>query len=69
MIPFDILLERLKQYDEVQICELLDISSEELVDGFVTRIRERRSYITKELELLDPDDGLADDFDEDLDNS
>ena len=65
MIPFDILLERLKQYDEVQICELLDVSAEELVDAFVARIRERRSYISKELELFDPDDGEADDFDED----
>jgi hypothetical protein len=65
MIPFDILLERLKQYDEVQICELLDVSAEELVDSFVARIRERRAYISKELELIDPADGEADDFDED----
>jgi len=63
MIPFDILLERLKQYDEVQLCELLDISAEDLVDGFVAKIKERRAYITKEIELIDPEDIGADDLD------
>ncbi len=56
MTPFDILLERLKQYDEVLLCELLDISAEDLVNRFTDRVKERRSFITKELELLDPTD-------------
>jgi hypothetical protein len=64
MIPFDILLERLKQYDEVQILELLDLASEDLIELCVERIRQRRAYITKELELMDPADAEADDGDE-----
>lgn len=67
MIPLDILLERLKQYDEVQLCELLDISSEELVEMFLERVKKRRYYITKELELMDPADAEADDGEEELD--
>ncbi len=65
MTPFDILLERLKQYDEVLLCELLDISSEDLVDMFMDRVRKRRSFITKELELMNPDDLEGDDLGED----
>ena len=58
-MKLSILIERLKEYDEVQICELLDVSSEELVEAFVARIKERRAYITKELELAEeePDEG------------
>ncbi len=65
MTPFDILLERLKQYDEVLLCELLDISAEDLVDRFMDRIKSRRSFITKELELVDPADLEAEDLGED----
>ncbi len=65
MTPFDILLERLKQYDEVLLCELLDISAEDLVDRFMDRIKSRRSFITKELELVDPADIEAEDLGED----
>ncbi len=65
MTPFDILLERLKQYDEVLLCELLDISAEDLVDRFMDRIKSRRSFITKELELIDPADIEAEDLGED----
>ena len=51
------LKEQLKRTDEVTVLELLDISSEELVDAFGPRIIERRAYISKELEMaLDPED-------------
>ncbi len=65
MIPFAILLEMLKQYDEVQLCELMDVSSEDLVDTFVERIKQRRKYISKELELLDPTEIDPEDLGED----
>lgn len=51
------LKEQLKKQDEVTVLELLDLSSEELVDAFGPRIIERRAFITKELEMaLDPED-------------
>ena len=51
MIPLNQLIERLQQYDEVQLLELLDISSEEILERFEDKLKERRSYIEKELEL------------------
>ncbi len=63
MFPFDILLERLKHYDEVTLLELLDISSEELIQMFAERIKERRQYLEKELEIVDEAEILADDLD------
>lgn len=62
-MKLSILIERLKEYDEIQICELLDVSSEELVEAFAARIKERRAYITKELELNDPEEPEGDEGD------
>ena len=36
--------------DEVTVLELLDISSEELVDAFKHKIRERKAYLNKHYE-------------------
>jgi hypothetical protein len=63
MYPLDLLKEYLKTLDEVQLCELLDIAAEDLVDRFADKIRERRSYLTKELELINEvTDARAEDF-------
>lgn len=52
MIPLDLLKEYLKKLDEVQLCELLDLSSEELVEFFEERIHNRRAYLEKEVEFM-----------------
>lgn len=42
--------EKLKAYSEVDILELLDITSEELLDRFEDKIEERRDYFEGHLE-------------------
>lgn len=54
-VPLDLLIERLKAYDEIQLCELLEISSEDIVTVFVDRIRSKRSFLSEELELWEGD--------------
>lgn len=57
------LKEQLRKTDEVTVLELLDLSSEELVEAFTARIIERRAYITKELEIaLDDEDQMKELF-------
>jgi hypothetical protein len=63
LYPLDLLKEYLKTLDEVQLCELLDIAAEDLVDRFADKIRDRRAYLTKELELMNEiTDARAEDF-------
>jgi len=50
MLTYSDILDRLKQVDEISLLEVLDISSEELVDRFEDRIRERIDYLTEDLE-------------------
>lgn len=52
MLPIDILKEYLKQIEETQLLELLNINSEELVEMFAIKIKERRAYLNKEVELM-----------------
>lgn len=59
-VPLDVLIERLKQYDEVQICELLELTAEDLVLAFVSKIRERREFLSTELEIFDDSEELLD---------
>ncbi len=47
------LIEVLKTYDEVTLLELLDISSEDLVERFRDNIVSRQDYIKKEVEAND----------------
>lgn len=64
MSHLDILMERLKGYDEVQVLELLDISTEDLLLAFPAKIYERKSYIERELELLvEDEEDLVDELD------
>ncbi len=44
------LLEQLKHVDETLLLELLEISSEDIVDAFAERIEEYEYRIRKELE-------------------
>lgn len=44
------LIEKLRQYDEILLLELLDISSEDLVDKFYDKIEERENYIRQQIE-------------------
>ena len=44
------LLEKLRKTDEVLLLELLEITSEELVDAFYDKIQERYSYLERQVE-------------------
>ena len=44
------LMERLKKVDEVSLLEILDISSEDIVDKFEERISTNIEYLMAELE-------------------
>lgn len=48
----DLLIERLKQFDEVSLCELLDITSEEIIERFKDVIIQRREYLFGEIEEM-----------------
>mgnify|MGYP003403800499 len=51
----------LRQYDVEQVCEMLDISSEEIIERFLDLLEERQDFIRKELDADDEDD----EFDQD----
>lgn len=42
-------MDKLKDLPEIDILEILDISSEELVDRFQDKIEERRDYFEEDL--------------------
>lgn len=46
------LKDKLMKLDEVQVMELLDVSVEDLLAAFPEKLQTRRSYITKELEMV-----------------
>lgn len=50
---FNELLEKLRQWDEVSLLELLDIRSDDLVDRFEDIIEERQELIREALEDTD----------------
>lgn len=58
--PLDLLINQLKTYDEVEVCDLLHISSEELCYRFKDRIAARRKFLETELEMY-PDGDKPDD--------
>lgn len=63
MYPLDLLLNYLKQLDEVQLLELLDITSEDLIAAFRSRINSRRAILEKEVEIMPIDDNDTDEED------
>ena len=48
--------ERLKMLDEISLLEILEISSEDIVDKFSERIEKRADYFIKDLEDEEWDD-------------
>ena len=53
MAHLDQLIEYLKHQDELTVCDLLDISAEDLIERFQDKILSRRVYISREAEILD----------------
>lgn len=51
----DILIERLKTYDEVMLCELLNITSEDILERFRDIVAKRAAYLQRELEVFNID--------------
>lgn len=45
-----ILLQKLKQLDETLLMELLEINSEDLVDAFLDKIRDKENWLYEQLE-------------------
>jgi len=56
MFPLDYLLNYLKTLDEVSLCELLEISTEDLLKAFHSRIIERQEQLEEEVEMIQLDD-------------
>ncbi len=48
----DILMERLKQFDEVTLLELLDVTSEDILERFKDKVISRKDTLFGEIELL-----------------
>jgi hypothetical protein len=72
MYPIDKLLNYLYKLDEVSILELLDLSTEDILDRFRDKVIERRAYLQKEVEIIDPEEQelfLEDDYIDDNDES
>lgn len=53
MAHLDLLNEYLKTLDEIQLCELLNISSEDIIQKFQDRIHKRKKFLYTEMEMLD----------------
>ena len=49
----------LRQYDVEQVCELLNIDSDDLIERFLDVLEERQDFIRKELDADDEDDRRA----------
>ena len=55
-LPLDLIINQLKTYDEVEICDMLRISSEDLIRRFSDRITVRRKFLEQELEIYSTGD-------------
>jgi hypothetical protein len=62
--PIDRLLNYLRTVDEVQILELLDLSTEDILNRFHDRVASRRHYLEKELEVLYEEEDYIDSYDD-----
>lgn len=51
----------LAQYDVEQVCEILDIDSEDLIQRFLDVLEERQDFVRKELDADDEDDEFDND--------
>ena len=50
MLTFIDVCDRLKQQDEISVLEVLEITSEELVDRFTDKIENKLDYFLEDLE-------------------
>jgi len=50
MLTFTDVCDRLKQQDEISVLEVLEITSEELVDRFKDKIENKLDYFLEDLE-------------------
>lgn len=51
----------LSQYDEITVLELLEVTSEDLVEAFLGLIEERQDYIRKALDVEHEEDEFNND--------
>ena len=51
----------LAQYDVEQVCELLDLDSEDLIQRFLDVLEERQDFVRKELDADDEEDEFDND--------
>lgn len=51
----------LAQYDVEQVCELLDIDSEDLIQRFLDVLEEHQDFVRKELDADDEEDEFDND--------
>lgn len=54
------IMSRLKQLDEITLMEVLEISSEDLIERFLDRVEERQDQLEQEVEGLWSDDSEED---------
>ena len=50
MLTFTDVCDRLKQQDEISVLEVLEITSEELVDRFSDKVESKLDYFMEDLE-------------------
>jgi len=50
MLTFTDVCDRLKQQDEVSLMEILEISSEDIVERFKDKIEDKMDYFVEDLE-------------------
>ena len=50
MLTFTDVCDRLKQQDEISVLEVLEITSEDLVDRFTDKIENKLDYFLEDLE-------------------
>ncbi len=52
MVPLDTLITYLQSVDEVQILELLDLKTENILERFQDIVEERREFLEGQMEIL-----------------
>ena len=61
--PLDIIIARMRLYDPTEIVDLLNITSDDLVDKFYELIEQKQSFLGREFEVF----VITDDDSQDLD--
>lgn len=61
--PLDLIINQLKTYDETEVCDLLGITTEDLIRKFPERIAAKKTKLEQELELFPTGEDTDDDTD------